>query len=725
MSPGYPLRLAAMPPGPRLGIDFGTSHTVSLVAWPDGRVRPLLFDGSPLLPSAVCAESHSAGGLPHLLVGRDAIHAARIDPARFEATPKRRIDDTTVLLGTEEFPVSTLIAAVLARVREEAVRVLGGQPAEVVLSHPAAWGVSRRLILLEAASQAGLSNPALVPEPVAAAQYFAGLMGERFALDQGVLVYDFGGGTFDASLVIRTQQGFDVRAVDGIDDLGGLDLDELVVEHTRQHLGDQHTEVWQRLSCPQTPEDRRHRRSLWDDARMVKERLSRAETATFHIPSAGTDASLSRVAFEALARPAIERTARTTAAVLRWSQLPKERLAGVFLVGGSSRIPLVATVLERELGIAPTALEQPELVVAEGALQQHAPAAQPYLSSGTSPSQQPTVPQPQYHAPQSLPQAPVQSYPHPQLPVQSQPHVQLRPATVYAATGIPPRRRLTLWLPFLIVLSVLAAVAVTYALLPAFDRGGSTQGGATRSASPSATQPPYQRLDRPTWVPSDWVVAASGPAEDLWLTKDEKEGGRCEAAGETLKVVRPDATDLTGCTIQDQHSVNQIFYDVAIETEVTVHSGCAAIWARTGTKGYSLAICDGYARLYRLGQTSTDTVRLGEWRYDYRPQHAVVGLIIVNDELTTYLSGVRLGDPIRDDQIRYGKVTAGGHPGSDTSFNVEFGGFRVFAPKAQPAQQPTTAPHTQSKPGSSVASSPPATAPSLSASPSVSLTAAP
>jgi molecular chaperone DnaK (HSP70) len=58
----------------RLGIDFGTSHTAAILRWPDGHSRPLLFDGSPLLPSAVYAEP---GG--RLLVGRDAIHAARLD----------------------------------------------------------------------------------------------------------------------------------------------------------------------------------------------------------------------------------------------------------------------------------------------------------------------------------------------------------------------------------------------------------------------------------------------------------------------------------------------------------------------------------------------------------------------------------------------------------------------------------------------------------------------
>ena len=62
-------------PGVRLGIDFGTSHTVAVLRWPDGRVRPLLFDGSPLLPSAVYYDP--ARGL---IVGRDAVRSARLAP---------------------------------------------------------------------------------------------------------------------------------------------------------------------------------------------------------------------------------------------------------------------------------------------------------------------------------------------------------------------------------------------------------------------------------------------------------------------------------------------------------------------------------------------------------------------------------------------------------------------------------------------------------------------
>src|SRR2546421_10328233 len=123
-------------PGFALGVDFGTSNTVAMLRWPDGRARPLLIDGSPLLPSAVYADP---GG--SLLVGRDAIHSARLDPARFEPNPKRRIDDNSVLLGGRELPVVDLVAAVLIRIAEEARRTTGGAtPGPVALTCPAGGG---------------------------------------------------------------------------------------------------------------------------------------------------------------------------------------------------------------------------------------------------------------------------------------------------------------------------------------------------------------------------------------------------------------------------------------------------------------------------------------------------------------------------------------------------------------------------------------------------------
>src|SRR2546421_3830157 len=128
--------------GSALGVDFGTSNTVAVLRWPDGRARPLLVDGSPLLPSSVYADPNGT-----LIVGRDAVHSARLDPARFEPNPKRRVDDGVVLLGDRELPVVELVTAVLSRVSEEFRRTVGTGTVETTMTFPAAWGATRRFTL--------------------------------------------------------------------------------------------------------------------------------------------------------------------------------------------------------------------------------------------------------------------------------------------------------------------------------------------------------------------------------------------------------------------------------------------------------------------------------------------------------------------------------------------------------------------------------------------------
>jgi len=349
--------------GHALGIDFGTSHTVAVVRWPDGRGRPLLVDGSPLLPSAVYAEP---GG--DLIVGRDAVHSARLDPARFEPNPKRRIDDGTLLLGDREVPVGDVVQAVLARVAEEWDRTVGRVRPEITLTCPATWGATRRRLLADAAARAGFDGARLVAEPVAAATYFAKVLGREVPIGSVVVVHDFGAGTFDASVVARKSSGFEVLAVDGRDDIGGLDVDAAIVAHLEKTYADRDRAAWARLENPSTVEERRAKRQLWDDVRVAKERLSRSPSADLMLPLLDVEVHLTRVELEQLATPILEQTVRVTQGVMRWAKLPEGQVAGVFLVGGSSRMPLMATLLHRALGEAPEVIEQPELVVAEGSI---------------------------------------------------------------------------------------------------------------------------------------------------------------------------------------------------------------------------------------------------------------------------------------------------------------------------------------------------------------------
>ncbi|GIJ52718.1 Hsp70 family protein [Virgisporangium aurantiacum] len=432
----------------RLSVDFGTSNTVAALGLPDGRVRPLLFDGSPTLPSAVFLDP--AGGL---LVGRDAVHTARTSPDRFEPNPKRRIDEHAVLLGSTEVPVVDLITAVLARVAGEARRVAGGPISAVALTHPAAWAHTRRQVLVEAATRAGIAPAAMVAEPVAAADSFLAVSGDAVPVGGCVVVYDLGAGTFDASVVRRTASGFDVIAAEGLNQAGGLDIDAAIVAYLGAANAGRDGGAFARLLNPTTTEERRANRLLWEDVRNAKELLSRATHTEVHIPLVGVDVPLGRDQFELLARPILDATVNATRAAVNSAQLRATDVAGIFLVGGGSRIPLVSTLLVQAFGRAPTATEQPELVVAEGGLRaagaptraaEHTPPppADPYQAPAATPTgsyQPPPAAQTSpYRPPPAAPTSPYQPPATPTSPYQPTPAAQTSPYQPPTATPTSP-----------------------------------------------------------------------------------------------------------------------------------------------------------------------------------------------------------------------------------------------------------------------------------------------
>ena len=356
---------AAAPPsgGATVGIDFGTTNTVATLRRADGRRVPLLFDGLPLLPSALFATDDG-----QLLVGRDAVHLARTSPDRFEPAPKRCIDDGSVLLGDREYPVVDLVAAVLSRVLDEAQRTVDDSVRNAVLAHPAAWAGHRREILTAAASQAGLSTVTLVPEPVAAARFLTSITDTPIGERSVAVVYDFGGGTFDATVLRTGPDGVTMLATEGLPDAGGIDIDAAIVAHIAASHAADDPDSWRRLLAPSSPAEQRARWTLLDDVRHAKEMLARNAWTTVHLPLVEKDILITRDQLELLARPVLDRTVAATRSVLAAAGPATFTLAAAYLVGGSSRIPLAATLLHRALGLAPTVVDNPETAVAEGTL---------------------------------------------------------------------------------------------------------------------------------------------------------------------------------------------------------------------------------------------------------------------------------------------------------------------------------------------------------------------
>lgn len=396
----------------RLGVDFGTSHTVAVLAYPDGRTKSMLFDdGTPLLRSAVYADGDGT-----IQVGRDAVRRAGLDPTRYEPNPKQRIDEQTVLLGDGEYKVTDLFAAVLGRVVSEVRRVAGSIPSDVVMTYPAAWGARRREILTTAAKQAGLHNARLIPEPVGAAVYFTTVLGHQVSDGRPLGVFDFGGGTLDVAVVRRDGNTFTVLSTGGLTDLGGVDLDSALVDHLGQLIAQRDPNLWKRLSNPESSADRRSRQLLWDDVRGAKESLSRTTSAPVNVPETDTDLHLTRDEFERLTTPLLQRAIAETQRVIREARVEPAQLSGLFLVGGSSRVPLVSRMLHSGLGVPPTVLEQPEIAVAEGAAKLGA-AKNP--GAPTPPGQRPPVSGAPMGAPATSPMGPGQ--PPSNQPLSNQP----------------------------------------------------------------------------------------------------------------------------------------------------------------------------------------------------------------------------------------------------------------------------------------------------------------
>ncbi|WP_326553644.1 Hsp70 family protein [Micromonospora sp. NBC_01813] len=375
----------------RLAVDLGTTHTVAMVRRGDEPPRPLLFDGTPLLASGVFADTFGA-----VHTGRDAQRLAAGEPHRFEPHPKRHIDDGSVLLGDRELPVVELLAAGLRRVASEAAMAGVHPHGATVLTCPADWGTPRRDLLRAAAQAAGLGPVRLLDEPIAAATYCVRVLGQQIPPGGALAVFDFGGGTLDVAVVrhesasgsgpvsVGATAGLRVLATGGLDDLGGLDVDNALVAHLGQLVAMRDPQLWARLDRPVTAADRRDRHAFWAEVRAAKEMLSRAASAPVTVPGRDDPMHLTREELDRIAGPLVDRAVDETRRVLQLAGVDPAGLAGLLLVGGASRMPLVASRLHARLGVAPQVPEQPELPVAYGALHHH-PAGSPVAPSTATP----------------------------------------------------------------------------------------------------------------------------------------------------------------------------------------------------------------------------------------------------------------------------------------------------------------------------------------------------
>ncbi|MFL6141005.1 MAG: type VII secretion-associated protein [Labedaea sp.] len=465
----------------RVAVDFGTSSTCVAVSVRGREPQVVAVDGNPLMSSAVYAGPEGT-----LFVGQEADRQAAIDPSRYEPHPKRRVDEPELLLGNAVVAVREVIRAVLGRAVAEARRVAGGVPVDqLVLTHPADWGGVRTRVLRQAAN--GLAaRIVLVPEPVAAAVFHAASFPQaRGTADRPLAVLDVGGGTVDVSVVHRRGAAFQVLATRGDPTFGGADIDQLLLEHVGSLVSTMDPEAWRALIEGRELTDRRRLRVIHQDVRGAKETLSRHAYTDVPLPPPFPDAHVTRTDLERLIAGQLGRVEELTEATIRSAGLTPAQLSGIFLVGGSSRIPMLARLIHQRCGVVPVTLDQPETVVARGALR--AVSAEPdhtgVVPAGTVVAAEPAPPRPR----------------PPVTPARGQPIAVPPPLS-----ATPSKGRRLLWSTVAAVLVAAAVVTVVFLL----DNG--SPGTPARGDSP----PPSRMIAQYEYqfaLPNGWTQTGGDP----------------------------------------------------------------------------------------------------------------------------------------------------------------------------------------------------------------------
>lgn len=343
-----------------VGIDLGT--TESVLAYVDGEGKVNTW--KPENGSALHASAVLVGSRVH--VGDDAIRlAGRANDVLLEGF-KRDMGKSRCEKPVNgiEVPPEILSGFVLQHLKERAEGDLG-LIRDVVISVPAYFDAKRRLATQEAGRLAGLNVVAIINEPTAASIGYGFSMGyldvDKSQGAQNILVYDFGGGTFDVTLLRYDEDRFRTLATDGDVRLGGIDLDTRLSDyladkfHARTGLDPRSSETG--------------KKNLLALANEVKHGLTNEQEYVANVAFGGKSISelMLREEFNGLIEPFIERTLATCddllyeAGSMQWDQINT-----ILLVGGSSQIPFISQRLEALTGIVPTSIGNPQELVAKG-----------------------------------------------------------------------------------------------------------------------------------------------------------------------------------------------------------------------------------------------------------------------------------------------------------------------------------------------------------------------
>lgn len=351
-----------------VGIDIGTSYSSVCILGQDGKGQPVdvstgasIYGGKYSLPSAVFVEESG-----NILVGQAAMNSRKRKPQNFRMEFKRDLgQNIPILLGERSFLPEELYTELFRHMKTCAEKC-GREPIQkAYLTCPASFGGKKKEKITEAARAAGLFQTELVDEPTAAAMGYlkAGMVREGETL----LIYDFGGGTFDVSLLRYEKDNFTLLAEpEGLDHCGGIDIDRMIWQDLLKTVGE---ELLRKAG--ENPVNRMRLESqLAEMAVKAKHHLSSADIFEEDI-QVGFDLlpyRLTRDRLNCMMAPLLEQTIEACRAILVSAEIKLSDLSSVLLVGGSSRIPLVQQLVRRFAGGAPVySTVDLELAVACGA----------------------------------------------------------------------------------------------------------------------------------------------------------------------------------------------------------------------------------------------------------------------------------------------------------------------------------------------------------------------
>jgi len=325
-----------------LGVDLGTTYTAAAV-WREGRVEIAnLGNRAPVIPSVVFLKEDES-----VLTGEAANRRGVTQPGRVAREFKRRIGDTTpIFLGGSPYSADALTAKLLRWVVDAVSAVEGSAPDGIAVAHPANWGPFKLDLLRQAVERADLDDVTILSEPEAAAIHYASQ--SRVEPGSVIAVFDLGGGTFDAAVLHKTEAGFELLgAPRGIERLGGIDFDEAVFQHVLATIGTSTSGLDHDDAATVAAVAR-----LRQDCVEAKEALSSDTDVAIPVwlPHVQTEIRLTRVELEHMIRPALADTITALQRALRSAGVAADEVTAVLLVGGSSRIPLVAELVGGQLG---------------------------------------------------------------------------------------------------------------------------------------------------------------------------------------------------------------------------------------------------------------------------------------------------------------------------------------------------------------------------------------